>query len=343
MRLLIVCQAVDSEHPNLGSFVSWLTEFAKRCDQLIVVANQVGAHSLPKNVIVHSLGKEIGVGRVSRYLRFVRFIVGSASEYDAVFCHMNPEFVIAGAWWWRLTGKRVALWYVHGTVSFRLRLALLLSHAVCTVNEESLRIKSKKVNYLGHGIDVNFFVPGYRLLHDEFLVVSASRVSPAKHIDDIIEAVRIAREQGAKVRLSIIGGPLTHHDVSYDAKLRAASVQHLFVKFLGSQPQSFVREALSSADIFINASSTNSVDKAVLEAMASGVVPITNNPAFRNMLRPHGLYIEDRSPRALAGKLVELTKVDLRPMRDLMRAEVEEHHALPTLIASILHTYAARG
>ena len=265
-----------------------------------------------------------------------------ASQYDAVFCHMNPEFVIAGAWWWRLTGKRVALWYVHGTVSLRLRFALLFSHAAFTVNEESLRVKSRKVHYYGHGIDVDFFTSGYRLLHDELLVVSVSRIAPSKHIDTVIEAVRLAREQGAQVRLSILGGPLTERDVTYDAELRATASPHLFVKFLGSQPPQFVREALSSADIFINASSTNSVDKAVLEAMASGVVPITNNPAFKNMLHTFGLYVEDRSPKALADKLVELSKADLKPLRESVRAEVVSHHALPALITSILQSYEPR-
>jgi glycosyltransferase involved in cell wall biosynthesis len=334
---------VDSEHPNLGFFVPWIRAFAERCDRLVIIANQVGTYSLPDNVTVLSLGKEKGEWRTSRYLRFLRFVMSHTAEYDAVFCHMNPEFVLAGAWWWRLVGKKVALWYVHGKVSLRLRFALLFSNTALTVNEESLRIKSKKVHYLGHGIDTDFFAPAYRLLHDELLVVSVSRIARAKHLEDILEAVRLAREGGAKIRLSVLGGPLTQQDKSYAAELHGANAHNLFVKFLGAQPPSFVREALSSADIFINASSTNSVDKAVLEAMASGVVPVTNNPAFKNILKPYGLYIEDRSPRALADKLVALTKTDLKPLRETMRREVVSHHALPTLITSILQTYEPRA
>ena len=58
MKLLIVTQAIDSEHPILGFFHRWVEEFAKHCEHVHVICLQAGKHSLPANVTVHSLGKE---------------------------------------------------------------------------------------------------------------------------------------------------------------------------------------------------------------------------------------------------------------------------------------------
>ena len=340
MRLLIVCQVVDSEHHNLGFFVRWIEEFAKNCEHVTVIANEVGAYTLPDNVTVLSLGKEKGASRMLRYWRFIQFITTRVGEYDAVFSHMNPEFVIAGGWWWSLTNKKVIMWYVHGTVSLRLRLALAFVTAACTVNKESLRITSPKVHVVGHGIDTEFFKPGYRLKHDEALIVSAGRLSPSKHIDRIIDAAKIVHAEGTPLRLSIIGGPGLATDQGYEEALHIRARDEQYIKFLGPQNQEFVRDAVASADICVNASTTNSVDKAVLEAMAAGAVPITNNRAFKDMLEPLGLFVREESAQALAACISDVLKRDLTPLRDRVREIVVQNHALPSLITKILELYA---
>lgn len=58
MKLLIVTQVIDTEHPILGFFHRWCSEFAKNCEHVHIICLQAGKHSLPANVTVHSLGKE---------------------------------------------------------------------------------------------------------------------------------------------------------------------------------------------------------------------------------------------------------------------------------------------
>ncbi|MCD5381655.1 MAG: hypothetical protein LR008_03730, partial [Candidatus Pacebacteria bacterium] len=58
MKLLIITQVLDTEHPILGFFHRWVEEFAKHCEQVHVICLQEGRHDLPDNVTVHSLGKE---------------------------------------------------------------------------------------------------------------------------------------------------------------------------------------------------------------------------------------------------------------------------------------------
>jgi len=56
------------------------------------------------------------------------------------------------------------------------------------------------------------------------------------------------------------------------------------------------------ADIFINLSDTGSIDKAVLEAMASGCLVLTSNEAFTNILKPQ--YLTQKDPARLAEKII---------------------------------------
>ena len=113
-RLLILTQKIDRNDPILGFFHRWVEEFAKHCESVIVVCLQKGEYDLPKNVRVLSIGKEEGGSRmrkIVRYIvRFYRYIWHERENYDAVFVHMNPIYVCLAGPWWRLTGRKIALW-----------------------------------------------------------------------------------------------------------------------------------------------------------------------------------------------------------------------------------------
>src|SRR3989338_2534636 len=122
MRLLIITQAVDNNDPVLGFFVSWIRELSKRFESVDVICLREGTHSLPANVSVHSLGKEnleienwkLKILRRPLYImRFYRYAWSLRRSYDAVFVHMNQEYVLLGAILWKLLGKRVYMWRNH--------------------------------------------------------------------------------------------------------------------------------------------------------------------------------------------------------------------------------------
>jgi glycosyltransferase involved in cell wall biosynthesis len=159
MKILVITQMVDANHPVLGFFHRWIEEFAHHCDAVHVLCLEEGKRDLPKNVYVHSLGKERGASRLTRLTRFYLDIWSLRQEYDAVFVHMNPVYVVLGGMLWRLLGKKVSLWYTHGTVTTTLRMATLLTHTIFTASAGSFRIKSKKVQVVGHGIDTDLFKP----------------------------------------------------------------------------------------------------------------------------------------------------------------------------------------
>ena len=110
MKLLIITQKVDRDDPILGFFHRWIEEFAKHCENIIVICLEKGEYNLPKNVQVLSLGKEERESRLAYIKRFYSYIWHKRKEYDSVFVHMNQEYVLLGGFFWKAMRKRVILW-----------------------------------------------------------------------------------------------------------------------------------------------------------------------------------------------------------------------------------------
>lgn len=279
MKLLIVTQVVDTEHPILGFFCRWIKEFAANCEHVHVICLQAGQHNLPDNVTVHSLGKESGAGRLTILRRFYTLIWQLRHEYDNVFVHMNQIYVILGALLWRAWGKRVGLWYMHGTTSVSLRVAEKLTHRIFTGSPESCRIHSRKIVVTGHGIDTTHFAPD-RTVEKKYDLVSIGRITHSKNLIELVNLFAQIREQ-ADVSLTIVGAPVTVAEQAYEQKLRQhiADVQLVdHVSLPGRVSQADLPQFLNQSKIFITVAQNGSLDKAILEAMAVGLPVVSMAP-----------------------------------------------------------------
>lgn len=320
MKLLIVTQAVDTGDPILGFFVRWIEEFARHLESVEVICLKLGRSDLPKNVRVHSLGKEHGVAsRVAYAWHFLKLIWKLRNDYDAVFVHMNPEYVVLGGLLWRLWGKRIALWYTHKSVNATLRLAVLLSHIIFTASKESFRLQSEKAHVRGHGIDVDFFSPDSGITRGT-AVLSAGRLSPTKRHDLVIHAAEHFSND-----VWIVGeGPEQHRLENLVKNLSLASR----VRFLGPQTQEELREEYRRAGVFVHVSETGSLDKVVLEALACGLPVITTNTTLADI----PVTVVSATPLALAKEVRATRHMDTQSLV----AYVRERHSLQRLVPAIL-------
>ena len=241
MKLLICTQAVDVNDPVLGFFVRWIEEFKKHCEVEVISLQDLGSR-----------------GRVRRAWRLLRLVWGG--EYDAVFVHMNPEYVVVAGWLWRLLGKKVALWYTHKQVNLKLRIATLFANTVFTASKESFRLQSKKVRVMGHGIDTDFFCPDAGVVRGDW-GLSVGRLTPSKRHDLAIEwasqaarPLRIAGEGPERKNLEALARKLDVH-----------------VRLLGGLTQTQLLDEYRSAAVLVHRSETGSLDKVVLEALACGL------------------------------------------------------------------------
>ncbi len=335
MKLLIVTQVVDREHSNLGFFHGQIEALARACEQIHVITLQEGVHALPSHVTVHSLGKESGVSRLGYLLRFYRLIGTLRSEYDAVFVHMNPQYVVLGGILWRLWNKRIGLWYVHKSITLWLRVAAFVAHVIFTVSPASIGIRSKKIRVVGHGIDTERFSPGVRAPHQGLRIVSIGRIAASKGLREILLACDELHRRAVDFTLTIIGTPLTEEERIYAGLLKDEIGTRSYkdrVQFAGAVAYAELPGKLRESDVLVNISATGGYDKVVLEALACGIPAISSSAPFRSLLAGTGLFLEDNAPEILAETITAAASIDVTQLR----AEVEARHSLTALTTKIL-------
>ena len=232
MRLLIITQSLDEKNPTLGFFVRWVREFAKHCESIIVICLEKGEYNLPDNVRVLSLGKERNnfqfsifnfqsilnlkiFKRIKYIFIFYHLLFTLRKQYDSVFVHMNQVYVILGFLIWKLSNKKIGLWYTHKNVSFSLKIATLMVDDVFTASEKSFRLKNKKVHVVGHGIDIDKFSPKELFTQDNKKLITVGRISRVKNIHIILEALGILKIKGIVMNLDIVGDTVKEDDINY--------------------------------------------------------------------------------------------------------------------------------
>ncbi len=342
MKLIVVTQTVDENDSVLGFFVRWIAEFAKNCEQVHVLALNVGKHNLPENVTVHCLGKTEGKSKLVWLWRLWSLSFTLRREYDATFVHMNPIHVVYVGLLWRLLGKRIGLWYTHPTADLKLKIATRITHVVFTGSDSSFNIKTNKKNVMGQGVDPAFFTYKPQLNTTSPTLIVVGRLSPIKHIENAIDALALLRPD-IDARLLIVGGPMSEQDQIYvDGLKKSVAEKDLtdYVEWTGALPADQMQPQLQRADVFIHTSLTHSADKTLPEALASGLFTVSSNRAYQADLP--ALYFTEPSGEAYANNIREFLALNTDEQEKLrldMRTYVEEKHSLASLINRILGLY----
>lgn len=335
MRLLICTQVVDRNHPILGFFHRWVEEFAKHCDSVHIICLQEGEHHLPANVEVHSLGKESGSSRLKYLWRFYRYSWRLRHEYDVVFVHMNQVYVLLGAPLWRALGKRVALWYMHGTVSKSLVAAVRLTHVIFSGSAESFRVPTDKLVVTGHGIDTDHFAP--HAVHKDIDLITVGRITSSKNLEAMLELLAEVRKV-QHATLTIVGAPNTREEIAHQEQLVVAAAALGVgdaVHWYGKATQAELPSLLNRAKVFIHTAKNGSLDKAILEAMACGVPVVSTAGAIVPALT-HVLSADSLSNMAKqVSKVLQSGGVP----RSEYTYYVQENHSIVSLIPRIIAAY----
>ena len=340
MNLLICTQALDTQDSNLGFFHQWVAEFAKHCEKVIVICLREGKHNLPANVEVLSLGKERGVSRLKRAVLFLRYIKRRRSEYDAVFVHMNPEYIVLGGYLWRRWHKRVALWYAHKSVTLKLRLAVRFADIIFSVAPDSFKVLTPKLLAVGHGIDTEMFKPDIREGSIETRLVTTGRIAASKHLVEMLLVCDVLYVRGEKFNLTIVGEPVVAAEREYAQSLEKEIKKRSYagkVRMTGALPHTQLPALLNGQDVFLNFASTGNMDKAGLEALVMGVPVVATNSAFRALLEPFGLYVAHPTPETVADAIDHImNRPDRASVVAVLRNKVVAEHSLTGLIPKIL-------
>jgi glycosyltransferase involved in cell wall biosynthesis len=347
MRVLLFNLRMDADDTALGFTTAWTNAIARRVESVEAITMHAGRLALEPNVEVHSVGRERGASRPARVLRFYRDATDAALRRrpDVCFAHMTPLF--ASMFWpiARLRGIPVLLWYAHGSVPRDVRLAHRLVDRCVTSTPSGLRIVSPKVHVLHQGIDTAVFhPPADEAQRSATTVLSVGRMTASKNLVEVVEVVADLRRRGFDLTLRLIGGPITDLDRGYLERIHEAVRAHGLdghVELAGPIGHDEIAAEYRRAGWFLNLSATGSLDKAILEAMASGCVPISANESFRALAHEDGLSELVPAPGLSAPadaleRALQLKPARVAQLRAHVRSVVERRHSLDALADEIV-------
>ena len=338
LRLLICTQAVDRNDPILGFFHSWIEEFAERFEHIHVVCLKEGEHALPENVSVYSLGKEKGRSRLKYIFRFYQYVWRLRGDYDAVFVHMNQEYLLLGGKFWLIFRKRVVLWRNHKKGSILTHVAAFFAHVVCCTSPEAYVAKFRKAVQMPIGIDTKSFKLGLPPREDSILFLG--RLDAVKNPDIFLEAIDNLRKNGISAPVHVYGDPTPgRENFAAELKKRFASLSNL--SFHPAVLHAETAELYNRSSIFVNLTPSGSFDKTIGEAMASGCIVVAANEVLRGIL-PDTLVVDPMSAESVARGILNalrMDKVSCERLRDSEREYVENEHSLSLLAEKLVALY----
>lgn len=319
MRLVVLTQVVDADHPVLGQTIDIVDALARRCDEVVVICDHVGRYAPPSNVRLRTFGSRSRAGRGLAFERaLVEEIVKRERRPDALLGHMVPTFLTLAAPLCKPLRIPLGLWYTHWKDSRSLRLATRLADVVLSVDRRSFPLQSAKVKGIGHGIEMSRFPApaGPKPSNGPLRLLALGRMVAWKGYTTMLAGLELATEQGLDATLEIRGPALTGSEHEHLAELQrivsASTALQARVVFEPPVSRDAVPALLAATDVLLSATQpegSETLDKVVYEAGAAGVPVLSSNAALDEFLGglPLGLRFARRDPADLARALLEVS------------------------------------
>jgi len=357
VKLVFITQEVDPEHAVLAQTVDLVRALSSRVDELAVVARDVQWDDIPANVSVRTFDEP---GKMRRGLAFERALAAAVPGADAVFVHMVPEFAVLAAPLARLRRLPIVLWYTHWNASRPLRIATRVASVVLSVDRSSFPIASPKVRGIGHAIDVDRFDAAPPAGHEGPLrLLAFGRTARWKGLATLLDAISLARAQGADVRLEIRGPSLTGderaHRLELEARIASDPELRSHAELLPPVPRDEMPLLLAASDVVVSPNeprSGSTLDKAVFEAAACARPVVSTNESLAPFLGglPLPLLAPPRDVAALAAAIIGVAAADPAVRAETgsaLRARVVAQHSLDhwadTVLRVISEVRSPRG
>jgi glycosyltransferase involved in cell wall biosynthesis len=355
VRLAVVTQVIDADHPALAQTIDIVDALARRCEEVVVICDHVGRYTLPANVRLRTFGSS---SRLGRGLRFEQALVAELmhrdARFDALLAHMIPTFLTLAAPLCKPLRIPLGLWYTHWNADPSLRRATRLADVVLSVDKRSFPLDSPKVKGIGHAIDLaQFPVPQGAKWHDGPLrILALGRITAWKGYTTMLEGLELATAHGLDATLEIRGPTMTEAEEAHLAELRrivaASPVLGERVSLEPALPREEVLAALADADVLLSATQperSETLDKVVYEAAAAGVPVLSSNVALDEFLGglPVRLRFARRDAPDLARALLEIANAGPVVRSEVgaeLRRRVEEGHSVESWADAVLRELA---
>lgn len=339
---------MDKNDAPLTFTIDWVNEFAKHCDQVIVLTMRSGEYNVAPNVKVFDIGHHKGYSKPRLLVNFyfLLFYVLWSYKIGGVFSHMNQLFSALGGLILRIINIPLITWYAHASITKSLKIAHYFSKFMVASVYEAYPYKKEKFRVIGQGIDTNLFRKKKNIKSQDIILYSG-RISKVKNIETLIKAFTIVKVKYNSLILQIVGDAISSEDQKYliELKLLIKSLDiQKSVNFEKSKQRSLLPDLNNQCTIYINMTPTGSGDKVAWEAMACEIPTIVANTGMAETL---GEYKDlclfeyedeiDLSEKMI--KIMEMTDIERSAMGMYLRKQVIKLHSLEALPQKVLNLY----
>lgn len=170
-----------------------------------------------------------------------------------------------------------------------------------------LKINSKRVALIPHGIESRFFLAPRRArtvdscsFSDPFRFIYVSILMPYKHQIEVARAAAYLRTRGVPVAVDFVGAVWGGYGQSVVDECARLDPSHKFLRCMGEVPFDHLHSLYGSADAFVFASSCENLPNIVIEAMASGLpILCSNRGPMPEVVGDAGLFFDPYSVESL--------------------------------------------
>jgi glycosyltransferase involved in cell wall biosynthesis len=297
-HLFIFNLETNLDNPILASTHDWIASFANEVECVHVYSTHVGKFDLPKIVDIHELGGGTTFKKVRAILRLCKaaFLIYKFRKDSIVFHHMSARTAVFPGILIRIWGVPQGLWYSHSANPLSLRLATRIVSVIVTSTEGAVPIKSPKVSYVGHGLDMSKAVQVFNQdSKSRDGIVSLGRVARVKNLDKLLFALSNNLDQFSVTFI----GPSEDGGV-VETELREIAFENgITLEILPPVEHPKVLKKLAEFSIYYSGT-PKSVDKATIEAASVGCYIATTEGAAKDLTGMNLVWEELKEPNHLS-------------------------------------------
>lgn len=188
--------------------------------------------------------------------------------------------------------------------------AIFLTEYARTVIQRSTGVLAHST-VINHGINeefVQFARPrGGLSLADKVRTLYVSNAAPYKHQWHVVDAIARLRKMRVDVSLLLVGGGAGRAQERLRRAIQENDPAGEFVTQLPFADNASIPRLLADADIFVFASSCESMPITLIEAMASGIpIACADRGPMPEILSHAGVYFDPEDPETIAGAILRL-------------------------------------
>lgn len=169
----------------------------------------------------------------------------------------------------------------------------------------------RRITYVPHGVAAAFRdirrAREWPAGNEAVRCLYVSNAAPYKHQWHVVDAVARLRARGLNVHLELVGGGSGKAQARLERQIALSDPRKQFVRQREFVPQEALPALLEQADLFIFASSCESMPVTLLEAMAAGLpIACSNRGPMPEVLEDGGVYFDPENPDSIAAAIEEL-------------------------------------